>query len=222
MHIGQASTPAVEMITGVASEAEHAALYSIPVNIGLPNELVETWVLGAGSSSDNIQGGMQLVSAAADGSASAGGVFWAAFNPFAYWDVTGFHIIAGSVTAVLPGTGTLFTPAQAETQHNVILDAGWSTTAGYSNLQYRLMPDNTVRFTGSASHASITVTTAINASNPLPPAYRPATTKLLAAGNSPIGRLAVEITSAGVINALANSSAPGTIAEVDQAIPLGV
>jgi hypothetical protein len=132
-------------------------------------------------------------------------------------------------TALATFNGFLFSPSSglvaliggtAETQHNVALDAGWSTTGGFSALQYRLLPDNTVQVTGSVSHASITATLAINSGTPLPAAYRPANTKLLASGNSPLGRLAVEITSAGVINALANGSAAGTIAEVDTAYPL--
>lgn len=124
------------------------------------------------------------------------------------------QLVGAGFYRVLDSGGSIAAP------QNVTLDAGWSTTAGYSHLQYRLMPDNTVRFTGSASHASITATLAVNSGSPLPAAYRPATTKLLAAGNSPLSRLAVEVTSAGVINALANGSAPGTIAEVDIAIPL--
>ena len=51
LHVnGSFGAPAVEMITGVASEADHAALYTVPGNTGLVNELIATWLIGAGSS----------------------------------------------------------------------------------------------------------------------------------------------------------------------------
>jgi hypothetical protein len=146
-------------------------------------------------------------------------------------DLFNGEIIIYSPTANGSLTGVSFTPGSGlkaqigqvdETGHNVTLDAGWSTTSGFSNLQYQLKPDNTVQFTGAASHASITATLAINSSNPLPPAYRPATSKILSSGNSPLGRLMVEYRNDGILYALANGSSPGTIAEVDKSVPLAI
>lgn len=125
------------------------------------------------------------------------------------------------LNAVKPGTGTSVTvPAVPEVWHSVTGDTGWSAVSGYSGIQYRLKADGNVQFTGAAQHASLTATTAINSSNPLATAYRPATIKVLSSGNSPLSRLMVEYRTDGILYALANASAPATIAEVDKAVPL--
>ena len=96
MHVNTAAgAPAVEMVTGVASEADHAALYTIPENTGLVNEFIETNLTGPGSSHDGIQAFVDLLSAAADGSAAASGSLGTLLSGVstvkAFWDVTGFQ-----------------------------------------------------------------------------------------------------------------------------------
>lgn len=110
----------------------------------------------------------------------------------------------------------------ADTWHNVTYDTNWSNLSGYSHMQYRFTAFGTVQFTGAATHASITATLAINSSNPLASAYRPASIKKLASGNSPLAELNVEFRTDGVIYALANGSAAGTKAIVDKNITLVV
>ena len=89
--------PAFEMVTGVASEADHAALYTAPSNTGLVNELIGTWLIGAGSSFDGVQAAVNLLSSEANGAQLAAGrvgtILSGAFTGKAFWDVTGFQAI---------------------------------------------------------------------------------------------------------------------------------
>lgn len=88
-------------------------------------------------------------------------------------DYTGFSVLAGSVTAVEPGTGTGTTnAAQPETWHPVSFKSGWSGTA-----KYKLYPDDTVGLTGdmtlpSSGYNNSTMFT-------LPAAYKPITQKAM-------------------------------------------
>jgi hypothetical protein len=143
-------------------------------------------------------------------------------NSLIFGNYQGLSLYAVSqLNAVAPGTGTSVTvPAVPETWHSVTGDAGWSAVTNYTGIKYRLKADGNIQFTGAAQHASLTSTTAINSSNPLPAAYRPASYKTLDSGNSPLGRLMVEYRTDGILYALANGSAAGTIAEVDKAVPL--
>ena len=181
-----------------------------PVNV---NQKDQTYVLHTSSASDlssPAQGYMVYVD-------TTGGQ-----NTVCFWDYHGFTIyVASSITAVKPGTGTSVSNAAVpETWHSVTGDSGWTAVSGYSGIQYRLKADGNVQFTGAAQHTSLTTTTAINSSNPLATAYRPATIKILSSGNSPLSRLMVEYRTDGILYALANASSPATIAEVDKAVPL--
>lgn len=174
------SEPAIDMVTGVASEAENGMLYSAPVNTGLVNELIETNLLGPGSTDDKTQGLVQLVSAAADGSSQAGGVFYVIDNttavstPLAFWNSTaGFSILAGSATAVKPGTGTSpANPPASEIWHPMTpFLNGWANVAGFAVAQYRKVasPVNSVEIIGAINAAAASAATFFT----LPAGYRP-------------------------------------------------
>ena len=179
MHINATyDQPAVEFATGVGSEENNAALYAIPVNESLVNELIEFNLLGPESTDDNGQALIQLVSAAADGSSLSGGViyigFSGAFTNLAHWNYEGFSIDAGSVTAVKPGTGTgTSNPAAAERWHTASI-TGTGYSAGSPAPAYKLYADNTAALTGLVSvlsgSAGATFLT-------LPSQYRPASVK---------------------------------------------
>jgi hypothetical protein len=87
-------------------------------------------------------------------------------------------------------------------------------------MKYRLLPDGNLQVSGAAQHTSITASLAINSSNPIPAGVRPGTIKKLAAGNSPLAELNVELNTSGVLTALANGSAPGTKAIVNCVVDL--
>lgn len=95
--------PAVEMVTGVASEADHAAMYTDPNNVGLVNEIIGTFLIGPGSSFDGLQAAVNLASSAADGSEIAVGTLGmiksGVFTNWATWDPSGFQTVS-------PGGGT--------------------------------------------------------------------------------------------------------------------
>lgn len=144
MHVNTTvGAPAIEMVTGVASEASHAALYTLPLNTGLVDELIETVLTGAGSSHDGIQALAYFLSAAADGSAAAAGVLATAassvFTTRAFWDVTGFQTLG-------PGGGNGWyaggtqTDSASHPQTNIVttsfgnVTAAWTIPAGDVNV----------------------------------------------------------------------------------------
>jgi hypothetical protein len=182
LHVNTAfyDAPAVEMVTGAPSEDRHAVMYSIILNAGLVNETLQTDILGPASTSDTVQGLVQLVSAAADGSSEAGGVLYVVDNtttvatPVAFWNSTaGFSVIAGSATAVKPGTGTSpANPPAAETWHAMSLKNSWANVSGFAVAQYRKVasPPNSVEITGAINAAAATAA----AFYTLPAGYIPA------------------------------------------------
>lgn len=103
----------------------------------------------------------------------------------------------GALTAVLPGTGTSNTnPAQPETWHDLIPDAGWTIV---NQPQYRLLPGTGVQVQGLITHAGTAAQTNINNSNPVPSAYWPAVTRYYRTPMpSPDFAGSVEISPAGV------------------------
>jgi hypothetical protein len=127
LHINSTyNAPADEFVTGVVSEAQHAAIYAIAGFTGLPTELIDFYLIGPGSSSDNTQAAVGLVSNTANGANEAAGllemIVSGVSQQTAYWDVNGVHFYT-------PGR-TLWAPTLSQT------DATLSTasTTGFQNL----------------------------------------------------------------------------------------
>jgi hypothetical protein len=117
-------------------------------------------------------------------------------------DCTGLKILAGSVTATDPTTGTTATPAQAETWHQVFLDGGWSNVN--DGIKYRLNGDGTVQVFGAVTRGTaFTTGTPINSSHPIPSQYWPSVPRNVGCSGIP-NRAGLEITTAGVLTAEAN------------------
>ena len=144
IHVGSAfgsPIPSLDMVTGVASESEHAQLFAFPNNTALVNELVGTWLLGAGSSHDNIQAAVNLISAAANGSQAAAGVLGfvtsGGLTEKAFWDSTGFQALGpgGSPGWYCNGTQT---DASTNTNANVVaatkISVAWTYPAKDANV----------------------------------------------------------------------------------------
>ena len=102
----------------------------------------------------------------------------------------------GPAAAIEPGSS----PAAAETWHTLTLASGWSTVAGQPVPSYRLLPDGNVQMTGAATHAAFSSATPFSAAGAIPAAYRPVTEQFIA-GSVPGTDAAIEITTAGTVNA---------------------
>jgi hypothetical protein len=62
-------------------------------------------------------------------------------HQYASNSAAGFVILAGSIAAVTPGTGTPTTPATSESWHYLTPNSGWSNfSSSYQPLRYRLLP----------------------------------------------------------------------------------
>jgi hypothetical protein len=122
----------------------------------------------------------------------------------------------GVLTAANPADGT------PEVWHPVGAASGWQTMAGYAaGIIYRMMPDGRVQFSGAASHTASASTIPINNTAPLAAAYRPQSIKVLADGNTPLARMAVEYRTDGILYAVNNSgTSTATQAIVDKAVSL--
>ena len=135
MHVNTgAGAPAIEMVTGVASEADHAALYTFPNNVGLVNEIIGTFLVGPGSSFDGIQAAINLASSAKDGSELAVGTLGTIksgiFTNIATWDAAGFQTIsAGGGTWQANGTQT---DATSHPQTNIVTTSFGNVTAAWT------------------------------------------------------------------------------------------
>jgi hypothetical protein len=227
MRTGAGTSAEFALTTGRPAEFQSGQVYSYVQNLGLANEQYYVEILGPENTNQKDAAYAAFQSSASDKSSSAAGFLTyidtgGGFNTNVQWDYTGTQLnVVRLLTAVKPGSGTTpANPAVPETWHAVTGDTGWSAVSGYSGIQYRLKGDGNVQFTGAAQHASITATLAINSSNPLAAAYRPATIKILSSGNSPLSRLMIEYRTDGILYALANAASPGTIAEIDKAVPL--
>jgi len=100
--------------------------------------------------------------------------------------------------------------------HTVTLDSGWSTVSGYAPLRYRMLADNQLQIDGCLNHTSITGTTNVNGSNPLPAAYQPAYQAFGTAGGN---RSPWQITTRGVIQAVPGGTSCNYL-EIHATIPL--
>jgi hypothetical protein len=168
MHVNSGFTaPAIEMVTGVTSEADHAALYTAPGNTGLVNEAIATWLIGAGSTHDGIQATVELLSAAADGSAAAAGVLGliksGIFTGHAFWDVTGFQAIGpgGGNGWYVNGTQTdASTNTNANQAAATPISVAWTIPANDANAGtiYELeVPWDGVTVAGDALHLGLSI-----------------------------------------------------------------
>jgi hypothetical protein len=126
----------------------------------------------------------------------------------------------GPVQAFQPGTS----PAVVETWHTITLDAGWTAAPGnLGTPRYRLLPDGNLQIAGGAQFTGgFTPSKQLNASNPLPAAYRPPDQHDYRQGD-PIGtRCHIVFLSTGVFTCYAFSgySSGNLIAELDGIVPL--
>ncbi len=149
----------------------------------------------------------------------------AALQPAAGTDLAGNQFAAGytgPTTAIDPASG-ITTPVIPETWHTVALDPGWTLNQNYAVPSYRLTSQGELQLTGLADFGSPqTASRDLNSSNPLPPAYRPPSQKVFRDGNSIGQRGVMQITTAGVIQMLANVANPARYAEIDAIIPLNM
>jgi hypothetical protein len=127
LHINSTfGAPADEYVTGVVSEAQHAAIYALAASIGLPAELIEMYILGPGSSFDNTQAAIGLVSNTANGTSEAAGILNMVVSNvtqrIAYWDMNGVHFVT-------PG-GTIWSPVLSQTDPT----SAAATTTAFQNL----------------------------------------------------------------------------------------
>ena len=178
--------PAIEMVTGVASETAHASLYTAPANTGGVNELMETWLGGPASTDDSVRAMFTMSSSAKDGSSAATGfllmndILGAVLTTNASWNYNGFTILAGTVTAEEPGTGgSKANPALAESWHSLSLTTVTASGNGVNGFRYKLMPMKCLLLewdlaTNSVGN-SVTVAT-------LPAGWRPATAHNIGTG----------------------------------------
>lgn len=144
--------PAQELVTGVASEAEHGAIYALAGNIGLPNELIDMWLVGPGSSADNVQPAINLASNTANNTNIAAGILTiltaGVSKSIAYWDTNGVHFLSGGGSTWSPvlsqSDATLATASSTAFQNLTTL---WPILAGeirQLNTGFRLTVGGTI------------------------------------------------------------------------------
>jgi hypothetical protein len=144
--------PAQELVTGVVSEAQHAAIYALAAAVGLPNESAVLNLFGPGSSADNTQAYIALASNTANNANIAAGILNIAVSGItqrvAYWTANGVSFVTPGGTIWGPtlsqGDATLAT-ASAVTFQN--LTKVWSIPAGEIknvNTGYRITCSGTI------------------------------------------------------------------------------
>lgn len=114
-----------------------------------------------------------------------------AFHTYLLLTCSGVTISAGSIRAVLPGTGTAATPAVPEVWHPISLAAGWSTLATYPVPSYMLRPDGRIAVSGLATHAAFAANIPLSASPVVSP-YVPATNQFIPAAEPGAAGLLVD------------------------------
>jgi hypothetical protein len=127
--------PAIEMITGAGSEAEHAAIYTQVNNPFAVTESMTTVLLGPGSTADNIQPFVQLQSAPKNALSNADGILGlftsGVASTVAFWDKTGFQAASpGGVTGWY-ANGTQ-TDATSHPQTNIVSASFGNVTAAWT------------------------------------------------------------------------------------------
>lgn len=154
MHVNStANAPAVDMVTAASSEAEHGALYTNVTNSGLVNEVLATWLVGPGSTFDNKQADIALLSSAKNGSGTASGqllYFTPTETLIAFWDAAGFHVQPGDGNTYPTGhliAASTATNASPQTINTTTAATVTGCTANTGVLAYRLKA--VIQFAGS-------------------------------------------------------------------------
>ena len=112
------------------------------------------------------------------------------------------NMVTGAYT---PGTST------PETWHTITMDSGWSVSSTFGPPMYRMLPDGDVETSGVIQNsASLSANTTINVNNPLPTAYRPSVTRFLHGNTGINNNLGFQVTSGGVLYAIATPSFSGS------------
>lgn len=218
--------PAIEMLTGIGSEKDGAALYNLPVNVGGVNEYENVVLQGPTATIDGHSAALILSDSAKDGSSGAAGQMNFNGSILAFWNVNGVHVnstlwgVAGTLTIgdnISLGAGKTIS---VDSWHPITLDSGWTAAAGFDAPRYRMLPDGNVQLSGAATHAAFTGNTALNNSNPLPSAYQPVNTHHYRSNDTsiPTGRPGVQISPTGIITALTNGVSE-TFIEIDGIYP---
>ncbi len=160
----------IGLSTGAANQHQPAALQPYIANHGAGNELYFAQIRGPVHTAQQDQVQISATSSAADVSSGAQGFLaymdtGGGNNTVSVWGYFGIALyVVSQLTAVAPGTGTsAANPAQLETWHTLSLASGWTQNAS-NPVRYRLNPDNTVTFTGQATHAAFSTTTTLSAS----------------------------------------------------------
>jgi hypothetical protein len=201
--------PAIEMVTGVTSEADHAAEYTFPNNVGLVNEIIGTFLIGPGSSFDGLQAAVNLASSAADGSELAvgtlGTILSGIFTGTAIWNKSGFATLSpGGGTWQANGTQT---DATSHPQTNIVttsfgnVSAAWTIPA--SDAKVGTVYEVEMPFTGV--HEGIQLNVGVNFGGTFTN-VAPVSASWITTGHSYVGSLRLKLTctatgsSAGAFN----------------------
>ena len=208
--------PAIEMITGAGSEADHAAIYTQVNNPFAVNERLVTVLLGPGSTHDGIAPFVQLASATKSGSSAAAGILGlfvsGVSTNVAFWDVTGLQAIG-------PGGGNGWycngtqTDSTSHPQTNIVstsfgnVTAAWTIPAGDVNVD--TIYEVEMPFTGV--HEGIQLNIGINFAGTFTNIV-PLAATWITTGHSYAGslRLKLTFTASGALGA-ANIDIDGTI-----------
>lgn len=102
-----------------------------------------------------------------------------------------------------------------ENWHPITIDSGWTVGGGNQAPQYMMLPYGFVAVRGQVTHASFTTTVAINSSNPIPAAYRPAVTRFYRASDPQDNCPTVEIDTTGIFQARGGGTFSGLQALLD-------
>lgn len=139
---------------------------------GLADE-EEYLALTSGTAAGNDDAQLQLISGSADATIPAVLNFLMGGTVLSQLFKTAWNIdVPVSATAGTVSSPTLIT---TDSWNLITMDSGWSTLAGQTPPQYRLLEDNTVDMIGGAQYSSsFTAQNIASGSNVLPAAYRPA------------------------------------------------
>jgi hypothetical protein len=131
LHVNQTeNVPAIEMPTGVTSEADHAAIYTLASGSGATQEM-NTAIIGAGSTFDGVQAGIFLNSAEEGGGNGANIVFQLPLG------TDTFYVYANGIHCSQPvyGTGGTLTVGDNIAATGKAITCQSVTTAGDAQVQ---------------------------------------------------------------------------------------
>jgi hypothetical protein len=132
------NVPAVNLITGVVSEAQFGSVYAITSNAGGVNESVTLWVKGPASTFDNIAEAITFIGSAKDGSVGSAANLMSGGLSIAYWQNNGLHLIQplwGNAGVLNIGDNLLMEPGKGiigrdPTWVTVGMASGWTNRGG--------------------------------------------------------------------------------------------